>query len=261
MAKYGLKIDIEKCCGCYACFLSCRDEFSGKDHLPTAASQPDGQQWICVEEIEHGVGSKVKVDYIPWVCRHCEDPECAKSAPEGAVIKRADGIVIFDPEKSKGWSAAPEACPYGSVFWNNEAGIPQKCTLCAHMLDEGEKATRCVECCPTGALVYGEIPGDTDGLVCYYGMPKPFIAGEVAYAARPGEPAKGVGVKLLDESGAPCGKCETDFLGDFEFKGLEKDCIYQLVIEQDGYVSKEITLELRSSTNVGTILLSERSEN
>jgi Fe-S-cluster-containing dehydrogenase component len=261
MAKYGLIFDVEKCCGCYACFLACRDEFAGKDHLPTAAAQPDGQQWIRIEEIEHGTGSKVKVDYVPWLCLHCDDPDCAKNAPEGAVVKRADGIVVFEPGKSKGWKEAPKACPYGVVFWNDEAGIPQKCTLCAHMLDEGEKTTRCAECCPTGALVYGEIPDSTDGLVQVIGMPKPFIAGEVAYADRPGEPAEGVSVKLLDESGALCDKCETNFLGDFEFKGLTEGCIYQLAIEQDGYAPKEITLELRSSINVGTILLSGKEEN
>ena len=261
MAKYGLTFDVEKCCGCYACFLSCRDEFSGKDHLPTAAAQPDGQQWIRIEEIEHGTGSKVKVDYVPWLCLHCDEPECAKNAPEGAVIKRADGIVVFDPEKSKGWRSAPEDCPHGAVSWNNEAGFPQKCTLCAHMHDEGEKTTRCAECCPTGALVYGEIPESADGLVRILGAPKPFLAGEVVYADKPGEPAVGVKVRLLDESGGECGKCETDFLGDFEFKGLVDGCVYQLVIGQDGYVSKEITLELRSSTNLETIVLSGKEKN
>ena len=261
MAKYGLMIDVEKCCGCYACFLSCRDEFSGKDHLPTAAAQPDGQQWICVEEIEHGTGSKVKVDYVPWLCRHCDDPECIKKAPEGAVIKRADGIVIFDPEKSKGWRTAPAACPYGIVSWNSEADIPQKCTLCAHMRDEGELTTRCAECCPTGALVFGEIPESSDSLVTILGIPQPFLAGEVVYADLPDEPAAGVSVTLLDESGILCGKCETDFLGDFEFKKLGEGCVYQLIIEQDGYVSKEITLEISKSTNIGSILLSRKEEN
>ena len=194
-------------------------------------------------------------------CRHCGDPACAKNAPAGAAVKRADGIVIIDPEKSKGWSAAPGACSHGVLFWNGEAGIPQKCTLCAHMRDAGELTTRCAECCPTGALTFGEIPESAEDLVRIIGIPKPFLAGEVAYADLPDEPAAGVSVTLLDESGAVCAKCETDFLGDFEFKGLAEGCVYQLIIEQDGYVSKEITLELRSSTNLGTILLSGKEEN
>ena len=260
MTKYGLIFDVEKCCGCYACFLSCRDEFSGKDHLPTAASQPDGQQWIRIEEVEHGTGSKVKVDYVGRLCLHCDDPVCAKGAPEGAVYKRPDGIIVFDPEKSKGWKDAQKACPYGVVFWNSEAGLPQKCTLCAHMHDAGEKTTRCAECCPTGALVYGEIPETVNGLVQIIGTPQPFIAGEVAYANKPGEPAAGVTVTLTDKDGTVRGTCRTDFLGDFEFKGLKKDSIYQLEIAQDGYVSKEVTLELHASKNVGTILLSEKEE-
>ena len=35
--------------------------------------------------------------------------------------------------------------------------LPQKCILCAHMLDKGRKYPRCVECCPTGALVFGDL--------------------------------------------------------------------------------------------------------
>ena len=261
MTKYGLTFDVEKCCGCYACFLSCRDEFSGKDHPPTAAAQPDGHQWLRIEEVEHGEGSKVKVDYVPHLCLHCESLACAKNAPEGAVVVRDDGIVIFDPVKAKGWRSAKDDCPYGVVFWNEEAGIPQKCTLCAHMRDEGEKTTRCAECCPTGALVFGELPDDTPGLVRVVGTPKPFLAGEVAYADRPGEPAEGVTVKLTDENGVLFGTCTTDFLGDFEFKGLAKDSAYKVLIEQDGYEPKEIMTGVRVSTNLGTILLSWKEEN
>ena len=45
-----------------------------------------------------------------------------------------------------------EACPYGAIFWDEEHGLPQKCTLCAHLLDAGWQRTRCVQACPTGAL-------------------------------------------------------------------------------------------------------------
>jgi Fe-S-cluster-containing dehydrogenase component len=28
MARFGLAVDIEKCTGCYSCFLACKDETS-----------------------------------------------------------------------------------------------------------------------------------------------------------------------------------------------------------------------------------------
>jgi Fe-S-cluster-containing dehydrogenase component len=30
--------------------------------------------------------------------------------------------------------------------------LPQKCTFCAHLIDDKWKAPRCVQACPTGAL-------------------------------------------------------------------------------------------------------------
>jgi Fe-S-cluster-containing dehydrogenase component len=33
-------IDLDKCTGCYNCFLACRDEHYGNDFLPIALAQP-----------------------------------------------------------------------------------------------------------------------------------------------------------------------------------------------------------------------------
>ena len=40
MARYGMLINIDKCNGCYNCFLACRDEFEGNDYPPYSAAQP-----------------------------------------------------------------------------------------------------------------------------------------------------------------------------------------------------------------------------
>jgi Fe-S-cluster-containing dehydrogenase component len=269
-------IDIEKCCGCYACFLSCRDEFSERDRLPTAAVQPNGQRWLNIEEVTHGEGCKVKVDYFPKLCLHCDEPACAKDAPDGAVYKRADGVVIIDPVKAAGVKSIADNCPYGAVSWNGERKLPQKCTFCAHMLDEGEKTTRCVECCPTGALVFGDLD-DSDSEIAilakekamrietreparkvsvrYVGIPKPFLAGELAYANRPGEPAAGVDVKLWDEDGALCAACRTDCFGDFEFRDLKAGLKYRLVAGMEGSEFLETDVRIYASTNMGTLTI------
>ena len=77
---------------------------------------------------------------------------CLRAAKNGAVVKRPDGIVLIDPQKARGQKALVQACPYGAIWWNEEKQIPQKCTFCAHLLDAGWKAPRCVQACPTGAL-------------------------------------------------------------------------------------------------------------
>lgn len=283
MAKYGFVIDVEKCTGCHSCFLACKDEYIGNDYLPTAVSQPEkGHTWIKLNEVEQGQGTKIKVDYIPVLCQHCEDTPCAAAAPAGAVYKRADGIVIIDPEKAKGCKSIVNSCPYRAVYWNEEKDLPQKCTMCAHMLDNGEKTTRCAEACPTGALVFGDLDDKNSAVskllaekadkaetfkpelgvgatTKYINLPKPFIAGEVLLADKPGECLKGAKVTLTaKEDDTFCLETQTNFFGDFEFKNLETNKNYIIKAEYEGYYSRELTVRTYASQNLGEIVLSPR---
>ena len=162
MTRYGMLIDVTKCNGCYNCFLACKDEHCGTAHPGYSAAQPmTGQEWVRVVGTERGSFPKVKVDYTAITCMHCAEPACveaaAKAGVPGAVYKRADGIVLIDPEKAKGHQELVSSCPYRVIFWNDAEQVPQKCTLCAHLLDEGWKEPRCVEACPTGALLFGDL--------------------------------------------------------------------------------------------------------
>lgn len=282
MARYGIAIDIEKCTGCYSCFLACRDEYVGNDYPPVSVAQPENaQKWIDVKEIEQGNGDKLKVDYIPVLCQHCEEAPCMNPGPQGAVYRRDDGIVIIDPEKAGGHKEIVDACPYRVIFWNKEKSVPQKCTLCAHMLDSGEKTVRCVEVCPTGAMVFGDMDdpdskiskllsekaekvGDfkpefeTKPIIKYISLPKPFIAGEVILSDKVDECLRGAKITLTDNTGDTVMETETDFFGDFEFKGLSKGVDYTLKAAFEGYYPQEMTVRTNSSKNVGIITLSAK---
>jgi len=281
MPRYAIAIDVEKCTGCHSCFLACKDEFAGNDFLPTSKAQAaDGQQWLRIEEIEHGAGTKVKVDYLPVMCQHCEgeDAPCILPNNQGAVYRRDDGIVIIDPEKARGRRDIVDSCPYGVVSWNQESDLPQKCTLCAHLLDAGEKTVRCVECCPTGALVFGDLDdphsevsrllaaalGRVESLrpelgtkptTKYLGIPKPFIAGEVLLADRSGECVQGAKVTLEAKDSGKTIETTTDFLGDFEFKNLARDKEYVVKAEFPGYFPQEIVVRTSGSQNLGEVVL------
>jgi len=57
MARYGLAVDIERCTGCYSCFLACKDEYVGNDYLPSSAAQPaSGHTWLRIEEVPLDTG-------------------------------------------------------------------------------------------------------------------------------------------------------------------------------------------------------------
>jgi NAD-dependent dihydropyrimidine dehydrogenase PreA subunit len=86
------------------------------------------------------------------MCNHCDDAPCIKAAGASVIRKRDDGIVIIDPEKSRGRCDLVNACPYGAIVWNEELEIPQTWIFDAHLLDAGWKEPRCVQVCPTGAL-------------------------------------------------------------------------------------------------------------
>jgi Fe-S-cluster-containing dehydrogenase component len=271
-------IDVSKCSGCHNCFLACRDEYFENDYPKYSAAQPlDGQFWMQVKEIERGSYPQPKLAYIPTPCMHCESAPCMDAAKDGAVYRRDDGIVIIDPDKAKGQEAIAAACPYRVIFWNADTQLPQKCTLCAHRLDEGEKMPRCVESCPTGALVFGDLNDPkseiaklaataklealhpefkTDPLVKYIGLPKRFVAGEVVMQDNPGECAQGVTVSL---SGAGVNlETKTDVFGDFEFEGLQKKENYQISVSADGYVDRQLAFTTHKDVNLGEIVLAPK---
>ena len=54
--------------------------------------------------------------------------------------------------KAKGRTEIVDTCPYGAIYWNEEAQVPQKCTGCAHLMDQGWTETRCTQVCPTEAM-------------------------------------------------------------------------------------------------------------
>ena len=157
MTRFGMVFDVTKCNGCYNCFIVCKDEYCGNDHKGYSAALPmTGQTFMTVVEKERGQYPKVKVDYVGHMCQQCEAMPCGNGNPD-AVYKRDDGIVMIDPEESAGDKDLVNRCPYRVISWNEEKKVAQKCTMCAHLLDDGWKEPRCVEACPTKALVFGDL--------------------------------------------------------------------------------------------------------
>jgi Fe-S-cluster-containing dehydrogenase component len=274
MARYGMVIDITKCTGCYNCFLTCRDEFAGNEYPGYAAAQPmTGQNWMRLVERERGQYPKVKVAYTPVTCMHCENATCIKMAQNKAVYRRPDGIIIIDPVKAKGQKQLISACPYRVIEWNEEQEVPQKCILCAHMLDKGEKEPRCVESCPTGALIFGDLDdpkseiaramasGKTEVLHPEYGMkervryialPRKFVAGTVIYGDID-ECAGGLTVTLSGDGETR--QAQTNNFGDFEFEGLPDNINYTVKIEAPGYKAKSVKARTQKDVYLGEIVL------
>lgn len=245
-------IDISKCNGCYNCQLVCKDEHVDNDWSPYAKPQPDtGHFWMKIQEKTHGQIPKVKVEYTPVPCMHCDNAPCINASKENALYKRTDGLVIIDPVKARGQRNLVEACPYDAIYWNENLQLPQKCTGCAHLVDEG-KEPRCVEACPTGAIKFGDEENFPDlisvaevikpelGLsprVYYLNRFKCFVAGEV-FDPIEDECLNGAAVTLTCTKTGQTRTTTTDHFGDFWFKKLPPG-IYSLKIWKEGFKSYE----------------------
>jgi Fe-S-cluster-containing dehydrogenase component len=268
---YVMVIDVNKCIGCETCVVACKDEHFDNEYPPYTAPQPEvGQFWIRVQMVERGTFPKVKLARVPIPCMHCDNPPCVAAATGGAIYKRSDGIVIIDPAKSVGQRQLVDACPYGVIYYNQDADIPQKCAFCVHRLESG-KTPRCVDACiATQALIFGDradlkatieekgaVPLHPEygakPRVYYVGLPKTFIAG--ALVDSKGECLAGADVTATDTaSGTVVAKATSDTFGDFWLDGLDVNKTYDVAITSAGK-TKTISVSLDTDKNLGDIQL------
>ena len=174
MKQWYMIIDVAKCNDCNNCFMACKDEHVGNTWPGYTGEQPrHGHRWLNIERRERGQYPRIDVAYLPVMCQHCENASCIEKGG-GAVSRRNDGLVMIDMDKAIGNRALVDACPYGAIYWNEELNVPQKCTMCAHLLDSDEwmpGLPRCVHTCPTGALVMQYLePDERDRIIVSEGL-------------------------------------------------------------------------------------------
>jgi Fe-S-cluster-containing dehydrogenase component len=278
MKTWRLIVNVAECVNCNNCFLACKDEHVGNNWPGYTLAQPrHGQRWIDVQRTERGQFPLIDVAYMPVLCMHCEIAPCVKSS-NGAITRRADGIVLIDPAQAKGRKELVESCPYGQIWWNEAEQTPQKCTLCAHLLDDGWNQPRCVQACPTGALQVEQLENDVmerkaeaEKLECLhpefntkprvyyrnlYRFASCFLGGSVAVTKNGiQECLAGADVSLFHK-GREVAKTATDAFGDFRFDSLAAGEEYAVKIEAASGTAKTLTVEkMEKGTSLGTILL------
>lgn len=243
-------VNLARCCGCKNCQVACKDEHCEQPWLPYAEAQPEiGQFWMNVLEDVQGQVPMSRVVYTPVFCGHCDDAPCLAAAKDGAVYRREeDGLIIIDPVKAKGQKAIKEACPIGAIYWNDALDIPQKCTGCAHLMDNGWETPRCLDVCNTDALYFGEeeellakFPGAhvAEGLegfgshVYFVGDLKYFVGGSVVDPEED-EAIIGADVVLKTANNEVVATQKTDEFGEFQFKGIDRGK-YKVIIAQEGF--------------------------
>ncbi len=277
--KWNVVIDVAECTNCNLCTLATMDEYVGNDWGKYAAPMPrHGHQWIKILQKERGQIPVVDLAYVPTMCNHCADAPCVKAATGGEITQREDGIVLIDPEKSKGRKDLVDSCPYGHIWWNEELEIPQAWPFEAHLIDQGWTKTRGSQSCPTAAMQVvceedDEMArrAEAEGLEVLnpeYGT-KPrvwyknlwrystaFIGGSVSMEKNGIVDCVEGATVILSKDGATVAEATTDVYGDFKFDRLEENSgVYSVKIAAEGFAEKNVDVTLAESVYLDEIRL------
>jgi molybdopterin-containing oxidoreductase family iron-sulfur binding subunit len=181
--KFGYALNLSVCIGCRKCAEACHEE---NNH-----DRATNNSYIRVFEMESGSIDFEKGDasydhavpadgkyYMPVQCQQCDNPPCVKVCPVEATWKEKDGVVVIDYNWCIGCRYCEAACPYHARRFNwkkpeipadeinpvqaylsnriRSQGTMEKCTFCLHRTRKG-KMPACLEACPTGARVFGNM--------------------------------------------------------------------------------------------------------
>jgi Fe-S-cluster-containing dehydrogenase component len=140
MSHFKFIIDTNRCIGCNACTIACKDR----------AGLPDNLDLLRVERVESGKYPNVDMYYKITHCFHCENPPCLQVCPSGAISKDKNGFVLLDVNDCTGCGNCSDVCPFQSII-KLPNGSYMKCDGCFDEVSNGLDPT-CVRACLTRAL-------------------------------------------------------------------------------------------------------------
>jgi Fe-S-cluster-containing dehydrogenase component/formate-dependent nitrite reductase membrane component NrfD len=144
--RYGFVIDQDRCIGCHACTVACKEEHQ----------VPIGVFRTWVKHIEKGEFPNTSRHFGVMRCNHCDDSPCTVICPTSALYRRVDGIVDFDNRRCIGCKACMQACPYDALYIDPNSNTAAKCNFCAHRVEKSLEPA-CVIVCPTQAILAGDL--------------------------------------------------------------------------------------------------------
>jgi Fe-S-cluster-containing dehydrogenase component/formate-dependent nitrite reductase membrane component NrfD len=144
--RYGFVIDQNRCIGCHACTVACKEEHN--------IAVGVNRTWV--KYIEKGHYPDTRRHFAVLRCNHCDAAPCMEICPTVALFRRPDGIVDFDGERCIGCKSCMQACPYDALYIDPNRNTAAKCNFDASRIEMGYKPA-CEVVCPTQAILSGDL--------------------------------------------------------------------------------------------------------
>ena len=144
--RYGFVIDQNRCIGCHACTVACKEEHN--------IAVGVNRTWV--KYVEKGVYPDTRRHFAVLRCNHCDDAPCIEICPTISLFRRSDGIVDFDNERCIGCKSCMQACPYDALYIDPDRNTAAKCNFDASRVEMGYKPA-CEVVCPTLAILSGDL--------------------------------------------------------------------------------------------------------
>jgi molybdopterin-containing oxidoreductase family iron-sulfur binding subunit len=188
--RWAMVVDLDRCIGCGACAVACYAENNigvvGADQIVRGREMA----WLQIQRYLDD-NDPARVSFLPMMCQHCDNAPCEAVCPVYAPHHSKQGLNNQIYNRCIGTRFCGQNCPYKVRRFNwyewgfpaplnlqlnpnvtvRTKGVMEKCSFCiqrikdAHgiakdqgrLIRDGEVIPACVQTCPTGALVVGNL--------------------------------------------------------------------------------------------------------
>jgi Fe-S-cluster-containing dehydrogenase component len=154
---YGVLVDTTRCVGCRNCELVCAEanglpEPDLDDAVLERERRTSDDSFSVINRYETSAGEV----FVKRQCMHCVTPACASACLTRAMLKTAQGPVVWRESKCMGCRYCMVSCPFDMPKFEYDSANPRirKCTMCFDRISQGG-VPACVENCLGEALLFG----------------------------------------------------------------------------------------------------------